>query len=205
MNENKESAEERMKQYNKQNSGKYAPLLGTLELALFLPAAPSRFPPDAVLAIKSILIPAGLLFLWMYPLYVVPTDVMGERGYFELVFFHLSVLVIHLVLFLIILWKILIYLKKSEFFWLLITMNNFSSLIGFAVCAPMLIMVVKGIHSWDDVVFLLIAVSVYEFAIISYCYARALTIPWQLAVGIGFIFMFARDISWSILAKLFGI
>lgn len=187
------------------NDNKIKPLLGTFELALFMAQGVERFPVTVSAAKRSFAIPIILLFLWVYPLYLVPTEVLGQRGYGELITIHGSILVLHLAVFCTLLWFIAQKLGKIEYFWSVVTMNNYVSIISFIMMLPLFIMVITGHHSWDDVFGGLLLISFYELALTAYVITRGLNVPWQFGTGLAFLSMFIWDGASTTIFALSGI
>ena len=159
-------------------------LLGTLELALFMDRGAQRFPNNVKLALKSFLVPFALLPLWVYPLYAEPTERLGPRGYAELIAIHGTVMAFYIAALLGLVWTIAHYMKRMDRFWAYVTALNFLSLAGFILTAPLLVMVVTGVHTWEEMYAILVAAALYEFALAGFAAAYILNIPWQLAASL---------------------
>ncbi len=159
-------------------------LLGALELALFMDRGAQRFPNSRPLAIKSFLVPFALLPLWIYPLHVLPTERLGERAYGELLLLHGMIMAFYIATLLGLVWTIAHYMKRMDRFWAFVTALNFLSLAGFTLTAPLLIMVVTGVHTWEELYAILVAAALYEFALVGFAAAYILNIPWQLAASL---------------------
>jgi hypothetical protein len=166
------------------------PLMGTLELALFLSKGVTRFPRSKNAAILSFIVPITLMLIWVYPTSIVPTEVMGDRSYFDILLIHISIMTLHLGLFYSALWFILSYLKYAEKFCTLICIGNFISLVSFVLIMPLCIMVVKGAYSWEEIYGALIVISCYELAICAFAITKLLEVPWQFGAGIAFLSVF---------------
>ena len=181
----------------KNNAPEHRPFLGAFELALFMKSSIERFPSSRKAALKSFLVPLGLLFLWVYPFSVVPTDILGERTYPELILMHLMVLCLHFPLTCLLLWYLLIHLDKTDRFWRMVSIFNYANLIGFTVTAPLLITVLNGHHTWDEIFSALILISYYEVGIMAYALTRGLSVPWQFGTGLAFLSTFIWDGAWT--------
>ncbi|GEM_PF-3543339 len=183
----------------------FKPLLGTFELALFMAAGVKRFPVNPRAARISFLVPIALLFFWVYPLHRVPTEILGERGYGELVLIHGGILAIHLTVFLFILWAVARQLGKAESFWPVVTMNNFCSIAGFVLMLPLFAMVIAGRHTWEEIFNALILISFYELALTAYVITRGMNVPWQFGTGLAFVSMFIANSASTTVFALAGI
>lgn len=181
------------------------PLLGTLELALFMDAGVKRFSNTVDAAKRSFVIPFFLMLFWVYPLSVVPTEIMGARSYGNLVFIHGLTLVLSIAISCTLLWKVAQKLEKSDKFWRVVMMINFTSLTAFAVTCPLLLSVLAGAHTWGDVFGGLILITYYELAIVAYIITRGLAVPWQFGAGLSFLFMFVDNASISTVFYLTGV
>jgi len=96
-------------------------------------------------------------------------------------------------------------LKKAGEFWLFFTARNYASLAGFAISAPLILMIITGTHGWSDLFPMFIAIMFYEIALTAFIAACALNIPWQLAGGIGFLSLFVNEAVSKTLFYLAGV
>lgn len=164
--------------------------LGTLEAGLFMEKSVRLFPDDKKAGLLSFLVPLLLPFFWVYPLAVVPTQRMGDRGYFGLLSIHLPIEILVIAVFFPILWGVTKFLNKTEHFWRTVVMCNFIGIAEFALMVPLLAMVMLGIHSWDEIYAMLIVVMFYQIALTGFVIAYSLNVPWQFAGGLAFMTMF---------------
>jgi hypothetical protein len=180
-------------------------LKGTFELALFFKHGISRFPEDKRSALYSFLLPVFLLLIWVYPLKLVPTEILGQRGYFELVTIHLLILALFAAVFYLMLWLFVKYLGKTEKYWHLLIMNNFIGLISFTFIIPLEILVLLGFHSWEDIFGALIIILCYELSIAGFVIVKTLNVPWQLGASFALLGLFVHDVSQQTIYSLLGI
>jgi len=164
-----------------------------------------RFPVTRQATKYSFLIPAFLLFLWVYPLYLVPTAILGERSYSEMVLIHSAILVLQVSVFFTLLWAVSKRLGKAEEFWPVVTMINCSSIAGFVLMVPLFAMVMTGHHSWEEVFNALLLVSFYELALTSYIITRGMKVPWQFGTGLAFLGMFVYHAASATVFTLIGV
>lgn len=181
------------------------PLLGTFELSLFMAAGMKRFPDTAIAAKRSFVLPFFLMLFWVYPLSVVPTEIMGVRSYGDLVFIHGLSILLSLVFSCTALWFVAEKLGKADRFWRVVMMINFTSLTAFAVMFPLLLSVLAGAHSWSDVFGGFILITYYQLAIVAYIITRGFTVPWQFGGGLAFLLLFINNTATATVFYMTGV
>lgn len=175
-------------------------LLGTLELSLFLTKGASRMPQDRQTAINSFAVPFVLLPIWIYAFYLEPTPLMGEQSYSWLFWVHLLSSVLEIVGFYAVLWLIVAKFERKDKFWTFVTAKNFSSLVGFVISAPLVLLVLNGSNTWEEVFPMFVVLAFYEVALTAFISTFTLSIPWQMGGGIGFFsFLLTEQITGTVI------
>jgi len=89
--------------------------------------------------------------------------------------------------------------KRMEYFCSSITALNWTSLIATILFMPLLICLVMGVYSWDDLTPPLILFAVYSYVCIAFAMTFTMRIPWEMAGFLTICIMAINETGYDIL------
>lgn len=162
-------------------------LLGTLEVALLMPAGPKRFGNSYDEAVRSFLIPILLFPLTLAALYLYPhPDIANSSRNTLTLLFSLRLGLSWLMFFGIIYWM----MKKVdhlEHFCRFVVGTNWLAIPATVIFFPVAVMLLSNAFTWDELYPFMKFLLFYTYAFTAFLAIHALIIPWELAGFIAFL------------------
>ena len=171
-------------------------LLGTLEVALLMPAGPKRFGNSYDEAARSFIIPILFFPLSLVALYLYPDAEIAaaSKNTFSLLF-SLRLFFSWLLFFGIIYW-LMKRVDHLDHFYRFVTGTNWLAIPATVIFLPVAVMLLSGAFSWDELYPFMKFLMFYTYAFTAFLAIHALIIPWELA---GFIAILAISVDDSTL------
>lgn len=165
-------------------------LLGSLEIALFMSEARTRFGGSYEEAQRSFFVPALLFPLTLLLVYCSPESAYKSAG--NLALLYSLRLFINWALFLGAVYMIAQKINRKDYFFAFVSANNWITLPTSAVFIPVIWLLATGSYGWDALYPFMLCLLFYSYACTAFIAAHMLRIPWELA---GFIAMIAMLIN----------
>ena len=158
------------------------PLLGALELALFMKQSVERFHLDMNAMWRSFLVPIALTPLTFLMLYLSHHErpEISNLTYSEVAGLFFVKGLVGLALSLLILYGFAKAYDRLDRFYLTITAANWSSIIPTALFLPIMITYALGWYTWDDIYGISVILALYTYAITGFLLTYTFKIPWEM-------------------------
>lgn len=162
-------------------------LLGSLEVALFMPDARGRFGDGYEEALRSFLIPALLFPLSLLAVYMYPrAEIAGASHNMIALLYSLRMVFVWL-LFLGAVWMIVREIDRKEYFYKFVIANNWLTVPATLIFLPVAWLLISGAYSWNELYPLMVCIMGYTYIFTAFMAAYILRVPWELAGFISFI------------------
>jgi len=173
-------------------------LIGVLEIALFMPAARTRFGDTKDEAIRSFLVPVLLFPLTMLGVYMIPQAMVDGSAHTIALLYGLRTVAVWGLFFGAVYW-IARQVNRMEHFYQFVIASNWLALPATLVFIPIGWMLLAGLHTWAELYPFMMCLIIYTYAFTGFMASCVLRIPWELAGFIVFIGMFVNDSTLSLL------
>lgn len=162
-----------------------SPLLGTLEVALFMPHCGGRFGGRLPALKKSFLVPLSLFpFSAAILIAAHPSGHLDEASGTLLAAAYALRIVIYMALFLGVVYVLSNRLRKGRDFLRFVEAHNWLDLPSFIVTAPLCLAYMAGFYQWEEIYPMLVIGSLYGYACLAYAAAKIFRLPYELGVSI---------------------
>ena len=173
-------------------------LLGTLEVALLMPAGPKRFGNSYDEAVRSFIIPILFFPLTLLALYLYPYPEMAAASKNTLtLLFSLRLAFSWLMFFGIIYW-LMKRVDHLDHFYRFVVGTNWLAVPATVIFLPVAIMLMSGAFSWDELYPFMKFLLFYTYAFTAFLAIHALIIPWELAGFIAFLAITVDDSTMNV-------
>jgi hypothetical protein len=160
-------------------------LLGTLEIALFMPRGAKRFGGSVKEFKKSFLIPLMILPLTLITVLAAhPSGNLAPETAQILMAIYSLRLFVYLGLFIGIVYFMAKSLDRLDGFHRFVVANNWLTLPAAVLTAPLLIAFMNGYYSWAEVYPLMVMITLYSYAYTAFMAVHVLRVPWEMAAFI---------------------
>lgn len=157
-------------------------LLGSLEVALFMPAGPQRFCATHKSMMKSFLVPLFILPLTLATVLTAhPDGNLSTATMQVLSLVYILRTFVYLGLFLGFVYMMAKNLDRMDSFYRFVTANNWLALPAAVLSAPLLFMFWNGGHAWSEIYPMMVIVTLYSYAYTAFMATYVLRIPKELA------------------------
>lgn len=177
------------------------PVLGAMEVAIFMAQGVGRFGTDKRAMLLSFLLPLVLAPLSIYALYLSHPEQEEiahlSFGYVNILFFFKGLFGI--VLSLSLLYGFAKYYDRREHFYLTITALNWSALFPTLLFMPIVISMGLGWHNWDEVYNINVVAAIYSYCVTAFVMTYAFRIPWEMAGFLTICLLAINEIGFDIL------
>ena len=157
-------------------------LLGSLEIALFMPGGANRFCGDHKAMLKSFLIPLLVLPLTLFTVIAAhpDPDLSTNSAKILMVVYSLRTIV-YLAVFLGFVYFMAKSMDRLENFYRFATANNWLVLPATILIAPLVILFANGVYSWSEVYPLMVFITLYSYAYTAFMATYVMRIPMEMA------------------------
>lgn len=177
-------------------------LLGSLEVALFMPIARQRFGDTKDEAIRSFFVPALMFPITLLAVYLYPQEQLsGHSVNMISLMYSLRMIAMWALFFGSIYWLAKEIDRKKHFYQFVIA-SNWLAVPASVVFIPVLWMVMNGAYSWAELYPFTICLILYTYAFTAFMAYYVMRIPWELA---GFVVFIGMCISSSTLDMLYWV
>lgn len=169
-------------------------LLGTLEIALFMPGGAKRF-GDSLSAMKrSFLIPLMILPLTLITVLAAhPAGSALDNSTAQILMVIYSLrLFVYLGLFLAAVYLMAKGMDRLDGFRRFAIANNWLTIPAAILMLPLIVMFINGHYSWSEIYPLMVVITLYSYAYTGFMAAHVLRLPWEMA---GFIMVVGMAIN----------
>ncbi len=174
-------------------------LQGALEVALFMPAARTRFGDTKEEAIRSFFVPILLFPLTIAAIYLYPKpEIVHHSANMLSLLYSLRLASIWFIFFGAVYW-ITKEIDRKKYFYQFVIASNWLTIPATIVFIPVAWMLLAGIHTWAELYPFMICLMLYTYALTAFMAAYILRIPWELAGFIVFVGMAINDSTLDIL------
>ncbi len=174
-------------------------LLGSLEIALLMPVARTRFGNTAEEALKSFFVPLFLLPISMLAIYAFPPPELADDTANAIAVLYTFRLAISWGLFFGAIYWISGQIDRREHFFQFVIANNWLAVPATAIFIPVWWMLFNGSYSWAELAPFMSCLIIYTYGCTAFVANRILRIPWELACFIAFIGYSINDNTLDIL------
>lgn len=177
-------------------------LLGSLEVALFMPAARKRFGDSKEEAIRSFVVPILLFPLTLAAVYLYPKEAIAHNSANMLsLIYSLRMVAIWALFFGTVYW-IAKEIDRKKYFYQFVIASNWLTVPATVVFIPVAWMLLAGIQTWEEIYPFMVCLLLYTYAFTAFMAAYVLRVPWELA---GFIVFLGMAINNSTLDILYWV
>lgn len=180
------------------------PLLGCLEIAIFMREGPQRFTQGKEAMWRSFLIAAlniPLLLISMPYVYAAKENLHASPLSLITILFIIKIIVV-MIVGLGLIYYFCHLTKRKENFVYYITVANWSALIGMVVFIPIILLLHFGIKSYEDLYPAIIILGVYSYAYATFVLKHALKIPWELSIFLMVCLMAINETTFDVIYAL---
>lgn len=156
-------------------------LLGTLEVALFMPESRTRFSPNADEAIRSFMIPTLLLPATLLLVYLSPRPELADSTANTIAFLYSLRMVMGWALFLGCTYWLAKSVNRKEYFCQFVAATNWLAIPATLIYLPVALMIASGAYTWTDLYPFTVCLTIYTYAFTAFMTAYILRVPWELA------------------------
>ncbi len=176
-------------------------LLGSLEVALFMPVGAKRFGSARDEMFRSFIVPIILFPVTLLAFTLRPESLFYEDGASVNIVTMLYSLHLWLGLtaFLGIVYLIMREVDRKKYFYQFVTANNWLTVPTTVIFIPMLWMQMNGTHNWQELHPFMVCLALYTYAYTAFMAAYVLRLPWELAGFVVMISIVVNDSSLDIL------
>lgn len=177
------------------------PLLGCLEIALFMKEGVQRFHDGKQAMLKSFLIAAlniPLLIISMPFVYAAKENLQASPISLINMLFIAKIIIV-MILGLALIYYFCHITQRKQHFIKYITVANWSALIGMILFIPIIITLQWGLKTYDDLYPVIIVLDVYSYAYATFVLKHVLQIPWELSIFLMVCLMFINETCFDIL------
>jgi len=161
-------------------------LLGSLEVALFMPIARKRFSTDADEAIRSFIIPTLLLPVTLMFVYMFPKPELADDSANTIALLYSLRMLLTWGMFLGSVYWLTKNLGRKEYFCQFVIASNWLTIPATLIYFPVAWMMLSGAFDWQQMYPFMFSIMIYTYAFTTFMAAYVLRVPWELA---GFITM----------------
>lgn len=174
-------------------------LLGSLEVALFMPVARTRFGDTRDEAIRSFIVPILLFPLTLMAVYMFPqAELAGNSGHTIALLYSLRMAAMWGIFFGAVYW-ITKEIDRKKHFYQFVIATNWLTVPSTIVFLPVAWMLLSGIHTWQELYPFMICLMLYTYAFTAFMAAYILRVPWELAGFVVILGMCVNDSTMDIL------
>lgn len=156
-------------------------LLGSLEVALFMPEARGRFGTGAEEAIRSFLIPTLLLPVSLLLVYAFPKPELADAPASVIAILYSLRMVLTWALFLGAIYWLTRNVNRREYFCQFVIAINWLAIPATLAYLPTILLLMSGAYSWQELYPFTVSLTVYTYAFTAFMAAYVLRLPWELA------------------------
>ena len=168
-------------------------LLGSLEVALFMPEARSRFGTGAEEAIRSFLIPTLLLPITLLLVYTFPKPGLADASANAIAILYSLRMVLTWGLFLGSVYWLAKNVNRREYFCQFVIAVNWLAIPATLAYVPAILLLASGAYSWQELYPFTVSLTLYGYAFTAFMAAYVLRVPWELAGFIAVIGLIVDD------------
>lgn len=161
-------------------------LLGSLEVALFMPIARQRFGNSYDEAVRSFIVPILLFPLTLAAVYLFPQHDADNVSANTLAMLYSLRMAASWALFITAVYMIVREIDRRDLFYKFIIANNWITVPATAVFIPVAFMLLSGRYTWDELYPFMMCLMLYSYAFTAFMVAYILRVPWELAGFITF-------------------
>ncbi len=174
-------------------------LLGSLEVALFMPVARKRFGDSAQEALRSFIVPVILFPLTIMVFYFYPKPALSDNSVHVIaLLYSLRMALIWAAFFGTVYW-IVREVDRKRYFYQFVIASNWLTVPATVIFLPVAWMLMSGTHGWAELYPFMMCLMLYTYAFTAFMAAYVLRIPWELAGFIVFVSFCINDSTLDIL------
>lgn len=168
-------------------------LLGSLEIALFLPAGGKRFGKSAREALRSFIIPALFFPLTIILFYMYPKPEFTDSSIQTVILLYGLRMILSWAVSLGAIYLVVKEINRKQYFFQFVTASNWLAIPSTIIILPVVIMMYTGSKSGDELFIIAAALMFYSYAFTAFMATYVLRIPWELAGALIILSMIIND------------
>lgn len=175
-------------------------LLGSLEVALFMPQARHRFGNTADEAWRSFIIPILLFPLTLLAVYYYPKPALADHSANTIALLYSLRLGASWLFYMGFVYFLVNRVDRREHFCQFVIASNWLSIPATVIFLPVALGLMTGNYTWDELYPFMRAMMIYSYLFTAYMIGRILRVPWELAGFITIISLLINDYSLQVVS-----
>ena len=174
-------------------------LLGSLEVALFMPTIEKRFGHNYHEALRSFFIPVFLFPIAILTAMLFPTVAPSGGSDHTLSMLYSLRYAGAVALFLGLVYVIAINIDRKEHFIQFVVANNWAAIPSMILLIPIILAVSSGMYTAQEMLPFLICMIIYSYAFTAFIAMRIFQIPWEMGIFFAFISLMINQGSFEMM------
>lgn len=156
-------------------------LLGSIEVALFMPVARERFGNSFEEAMRSFLIPTLLLPVTLLFVFMFPKPELADASANTIAILYSLRMIATWGLFLGSVYWLAKNVNRKDYFYQFVIATNWLAIPATLAYVPAAWLLLSGAYSWQELYPFVVSLTVYTYAFTAFMAAYVLRVPWELA------------------------
>lgn len=175
-------------------------IIGTLDVALFMPRSENRFSDDKQAFKASFIIPLALLPLTMITVLAAhPSEALAPGSAEVLMTIYGLRFFISLAMFLGVVYFMAKTMDREDAFYRFGTANNWLSIPAVVLALPLIVMFLNGHYTWAEIYPFMVVITLYSYAYTAFMASRVLRLPIEMGGFVAIIGMAINQTSLDVI------